>query len=261
QKNTQQLAGLRLTDLAPLERAAGDARRDTVMRWLVSQITAPESGPVLWAMDFPFSFPTDLGLGSWDEQLRWIADSENPNVSDAKTCGRYLVDRCRERSGTGHVKRETDRISKTPFDSHHYRIIYQTFHGMRDVLGPLRQKSPGVCVLPFDYQRLNNQTRVVVVESCPSSTLKRFGLPHHRYKSSGGKTPTPQHRQTRQTILRHVTQHVSFSQHRRGVMMKNPGGDALDAVLAGYGAWSAMHAVDHRSIQKGPMHSEGYVYA
>ena len=35
------------------------------------------------------------------------------------------------------IRRLTDIEEKAPFDPYHYRIIYQTFHGMRDVLGRL----------------------------------------------------------------------------------------------------------------------------
>src|SRR5947209_540221 len=62
----------------------------------------------------------------------------------------------------------------------HYRIIYQTFYGMRDVIGPLR-RTRGTAVLPFQYRKLRTAKRVLV-ESCPSSSLKRLGLPHQNYK-------------------------------------------------------------------------------
>jgi hypothetical protein len=41
--------------------------------------------------------------------------------------------------GPRHMRRLNDLEVKAPFDPFHYRIIYQTFHGMRDVLGPLRR--------------------------------------------------------------------------------------------------------------------------
>jgi hypothetical protein len=55
---------------------------------------------------------------------------------------------------------------------------------MRDVLGPLlRHRS--TAILPFHYRRLAAARRVVV-ETCPSSTLKRLGLPHQNYKQPAG---------------------------------------------------------------------------
>ena len=79
-----------------------------------------------------------------------------------------------------HVRRTSDDESRTPFDPYHYRIIYQTFFGMRDVLAPLAA-SRGAAVLPFQYRRLPTARRVLV-ESCPGSLLKKLGLPHQNYK-------------------------------------------------------------------------------
>src|SRR5439155_21169372 len=77
-------------------------------------------------------------------------------------------------------RRLSDTETKTPFDCYHYRIIFQTFHGMRDILGPLR-RDPATAVLPFHYRRLPAARRVLV-ESCPASVLQLPGRPPHNYK-------------------------------------------------------------------------------
>jgi hypothetical protein len=43
--------------------------------------------------------------------------------------------------------------------------------------------------------------------------------------------------------------------------MRNPGGDALDAVIAAVGAAQAVAAADHRTIASNPRYRrEGYLY-
>ena len=43
--------------------------------------------------------------------------------------------------------------------------------------------------------------------------------------------------------------------------MRDPGGDALDAVIAAAGAFQAWHAADHPAIAKHPRYRrEGYLY-
>ena len=98
--------------------------------------------------------------------------------------GLHCVAEAKRRCGTMHPRRLTDSEAKAPFDCTHYRIIYQTFHGMRDVLAPL-ERTPNACVLPFQWRKLRTARRVLV-ESCPASALKRHGLPHQNYKQARG---------------------------------------------------------------------------
>lgn len=246
---------LRLVSLQPLGKLAGTDARESVNTYLVDRIS--ESGETFWGCDFPFGLPIELKLGGWRRQLAKIRSFSG----DAKAFGRWLVRRTESDLGTKHVRRTTDRETQTPFDCYHYRIIYQTFHGMRDVLDPVA-KLDHVAVLPFDYERWRSRVATsVVVEACPSSTLKRLALPHQRYKQSGGKPPESIHRQTRRTILKCISQWVDFSAHRRRVMMSDPGGDALDAVLAGLGGWLGFASADHVAIAEHPRYPrEGRVY-
>jgi hypothetical protein len=154
----------------------------------------------------------------------------------------------------------TDAETKTPFDCYHYRIIYQTYHGMRDVLYPLRAATR-VAVLPFDYARLR-RARAVVVESCPASLLKRLGWPHNNYKQATGGPLTPRRRRTRRAIVERVRATLQMSEGHVRTIMRNPGADALDAVLAAVGAAIRWEQVDHRAIARHERYPrEGYVYA
>lgn len=245
---------LDLQALKPLGKLAASATRDRVNQFLRDRILA--SRQTLWGIDFPFGLPVELKIGTWRDQLAHVCR----HVGDAKSYGRSLVDLARKVTGQLHIRRQTDLETKTPFDCYHYRIIYQTFHGMRDVLEPI-STDPRTAVLPFDYDRASKDTDRLVVEACPSSFLKRNGLPHQRYKQSGGKEPTEAHRQTRREILRAIRGRVRISAYRRRVILSDSGGDALDAVLAGLGAWEAIRRVNHEQIAADQRYSqEGYVY-
>jgi hypothetical protein len=62
-------------------------------------------------------------------------------------------------------------------------------------------------------------------------------------------------------MLRAVSKLVEISPHRRRLIMNDPGGDALDAVLAGVGGWTGFASADHQAIRKHSRYRhEGYVY-
>jgi hypothetical protein len=147
-----------------------------------------------------------------------------------------------------HIRRLTDIEAKAPFEPYHYRIKYQTFYGMRDVLGPLWREKNTV-ILPFQYRRLASAKRVLV-EACPASTLKLMGLPHQNYKQPEGGPLIHKHRRTRHIIIDGLTEHVAISEAHRRVLMRNGGGDTLDAVIAALGAVRAWCSCDHEQISR-----------
>jgi hypothetical protein len=235
-----------LTHLDCLERLCQSAERETALAHLVERILASEA--TLWALDFPFALPLEIvgGTDSWLEQLSWVARWED----GAHAFGHECLRRARLLGGANHLRRTTDRDLRAPFDPYHYRIIYQTFHGMRDVLAPLAA-APGVAVLPFQYPRLRRAHRVLV-EACPSSTLKRLGLPHQNYKQPTGGPLTRKRRLTRRRIVEGLAPLVALSAEFRRIIMRNPGGDALDAVIAAVGGWQAWREADHRAVARHP---------
>jgi hypothetical protein len=106
-------------------------------------------------------------------------------------------------------------------------------------------------VLPFQYRRLATARRVLV-EACPGSTLKRLGLPHQNYKQPEGGPLTRKRLATRRAILDGLAGHVTFDEAQRRVIMRNGGGDALDAVIAAVGAAQAWETANHRVIARHP---------
>src|SRR5215210_5835344 len=121
---------------------------------------------------------------------------------------------------------------------------------MRDVLARLAS-TRRTAVLPFQYRRLPTARRVLV-ESCPSSLLKKLGLPHQNYKQPAAGPLTWKRLKTRRLLLDWLSSRVIFGPGQRRVMMRNGGADALDAVLAGVGAVLGWRDADHRAVARHP---------
>jgi len=244
-----------LAELHCVERLCGTAERAASIAHLVSLIK--ESERALWAIDFPFGLPVEvLGKGTaWPRQIEFLRQWGE----DAYGVGLECLARAKKLGGPMHIRRLTDREARAPFDCYHYRIIYQFFYGLRDVLGPL-WRTRGTAVLPFQYRRLPTAKRVLV-EACPSSTLKRLGLPYQNYKQPDGGPLLSKRLRTRRTILDDVSRRLLIDPRHRRVMMRNGGGDALDAVLAAVGVEKAWREVDHAHIARHPRYRrEGHLY-
>jgi len=230
-----------LVQLDRLRSLCGTAERSTALAFLVEFVAITHRA--LWGMDFPFGLPIEVlpSEAVWVDQLRFAS-----KWNEAYALGMECVRRAKALGGPMHIRRTTDTEAKTPFDCYQYRIIYQTFHGMRDVLMPLSEV-PGTAILPFQYRRLASARRVVV-EACPGSTLKRMGLPHQNYKQSHGGPITPGRLRTRRAILEGLGNEVVISAAHRRVIMRNRGGDALDAVIAAVGTLHGYNAANHSEI-------------
>ncbi len=252
---THQTPALRLVELHNLQVLAGSAERGPALKYLVEMIRKSHSA--LWGMDFPFGLPIELfdARTTWAEQLAYV----NRWDKEAQELGRWCVAKARTLGDKMHIRRTTDSDAKTPFDCYHYRIIYQTFHGMRDVLLPLADFQQ-TAVLPFQYAKVSRAERVIT-EACPSSVLKRLKLPHQNYKQPAGGPLTMIRRRTRKTILDAIETHMHVPAEFRRRMVRNPGGDAIDAALAVVGAYQSWTTADHAAIRRHARYGlEGYVY-
>ena len=244
----------RLTSLQSLGAHAGSDARDAALGWLVSAIGA--SKDALWGIDAPLGLPVELFDASddWRAQLAYVRTFDR-----ADAMGRALVARSLERFGRHHVRRATDVATKTPFDCYHYRIVHQTFAAMHDVL-PALLAGRGTAVLPFDYAKLAKAERVVV-EACPSSTLKRLGLPHQGYKQPTGAKLDAARSKRRRALTTAIAEHVDVPQELARTMAQNRGGDALDAVVAALGAHEGFAREDHDDVRRDARATrEGRVY-
>lgn len=253
--------GLSLVALDRLDRLCGTAERAACLAELVRLVNASESA--LWGFDCPFGLPVELfpDGAPWTDQFAFLAEYSD---EDAYECGLECIRRTKAMSAALHrtalhCRRQSDVEAKAPFDAFHYRMIYQTFFGMRDVVQPLAA-TPGTAVLPFQYRKLPKAKRVVV-ECCPSSVLKKDGLPHQNYKHPKGGPLPRKCIATRHTILESLGRRVRISDHFRRVIMRNPGGDALDAVIAAVGALRGVREADHKSLSAHPrLTREGWMY-
>jgi len=247
---------LRLEALDRLGDLAGSEAREPALKWLVSRIT--QSRNSLWAMDFPFGLPVEVAVAGsmWTDQMAAVRNWRG----GAKDFGHECVRRALALGGPMHIRRETDRLVRTPFDCYHYRIIYQTFHGMRDVLSPLAGHA-GTAIAPFPSVSLARADRIVI-ETCPASTLKRLGLPHQNYKQPAGGPLTSLRRRNRRRLIEGLRPWLEMSPTHVSRMMRNPGGDALDAAIAAVGGYTGWRAADHAAIAAHPRYArEGFVYA
>jgi Protein of unknown function (DUF429) len=222
------------------------------MPWLVEAIR--NSSQTLWGIDFPFGLPIELGWTTWPQQLAAVrAWTDTTNAFGVHCC-----ERSKREMGVLHTRRRTDTETKTPFDCYHYRIVYQMFHGMRDVLLPLRDDA-STCILPFDIDTLDTAQRIVV-EACPGSTLKRLKLPHNRYKQTKPGPYAP-YRAVRRQILSGIAPLVEMDATHLKTIHANLGGDALDAVVAAVGAWHAWSAGAVEAVRVHPRYRhEGMVF-
>ena len=244
-----------LGTLDRLDRLAGTPERQPALAHLVGLVSA--SVDALWALDFPFGLPVELFPPRARSPLQLALVREY--TADDYGLGLECVRRARSLGDKMHIRRQTDVDARAPFDPYHYRIIYQTFYGMLDVLAPL-WRDPRTAVLPFQYQRLYEADRVLV-EACPASTLKRLGLPHQNYKQPAGGPLTRKRRLTRRIIIEGIAARVGVTARARRVMMRDPGGDAIDAVLAALGAAQAFATVDHSAIARHRRYPrEGHLY-
>jgi len=245
----------RLRALNNLEELSLHATRAPALAWLSQSIA--NSTDALWAMDFPFAMPIEVMSrgATFDDQLAEIARWRR----DAYALGLRCVRRSRRCADKLHIRRTTDTEARTPFDCYHYRIIYQTFHGMRDVLHPLRAHKR-TAILPFDYKRLPHADNAVI-ESCPGSTLRRLGWPHNNYKQPTGGALTSKRRRTRRRILDLLKEHIEIEPRHDRLIMRNPGADALDAVLAALAPGLRWPDYDHAAIARHRRYRlEGHVY-
>ena len=232
---------LQVRELDRLDRIVGHVDRDPALAGLVELIQ--QSDTALWGMDFPFGLPIELGWPTWPDQLAAVQNWQKSTAD----FGRHCRDRSLASHDKQHIRRTTDTETKTPFDCYHYRIIYQTFHGMRDVLAPLRADAT-TAVVPFEIT--SKSTRRVVAEACPSSTIKRLGLPHQNYKQPAGGPLTAKRRRTRKHLYEGLAEVADVPDKLLRKIQRDPGGDAMDAVLAAVGVANGWQAYDAAAVAK-----------
>ncbi len=263
--------GVRVESIDPLSELPGGAvDRETALPALVQKVT--ESPRSAWGFDFSFGLPREIlralapGVLRYSDQLAVVAGFGQADALRAQCIGV---------SPDAELRRRTDDEASTPFSPYNLRIYKQTFHGLTEVVRPLRSR-PEVAVLPFDalpqagaetgerlpFNRAASGTvpHIYLLEVCPASVLAKLDYPTRGYKG-GGEPAT----EARQGILRRLiddSQLRPMSRAQRNRIIDEEDGDALDAVLAAVGAWHGTRDYDHAALRSDPMYSlEGFVYS
>jgi len=201
----------------------------------------------VFGLDFPFGLPQPLV--TQDNWARFALD-----FPDRYRSADAFRQACREATGKRELKRLTDKESRTPFSPYNIRLYRQTYHGIRDVLHPL-VRDQQACVLPMQSA---SSSKPWILEVCPASTLKQEGL----YRSYKGKTDV--HRVARAHILESLerTGHlVIATQATRSLILDDPGGDALDSVIAALASCRALGSPTLLAVETNEVYAlEGRVY-
>ena len=201
---------------------------------LVRQITILSD--YIIGLDFPFSLPIEL-----IEQRSWISFAEAFSRDFAEPDD--FRSHCRSITGGKELKRRTDIESRVPWCAYNIRLYRQTWAGIRHVLAPLAQNGQAR-VIPMQTPK---DGIALLAEICPASLLKREGL-YKPYKGRGDEL-----RAARAGILTSLTRRRAITPIRgklRRTILDNPGGDALDSVLAAIGAGLVETAVPRNKFDR-----------
>jgi hypothetical protein len=237
--------GLRIDACRPAAALPGGGRERAAALGALRALVAAETESV-FGCDFPFSLPLALvPEGEWEPFALCFGERYADPLSFRRACW--------EAAGGRELWRQTDRETKTPFPATNLRICRQTFHGIRDLLAPLVREERA-CVLPMQRARSG---RAWLLEICPAVTLKQHGL-YTPYK--GG---APGRREARSRILAAFEREGGLrpaDPELRALLCDDPGGDALDAVLAAVTAAAVIGREGALLPPDGPYAREGYVY-
>lgn len=185
------------------------------------EFLAGETDAVI-GLDFPFGLPAPLiAERSWPEFVAGFAARHRD--ADAFRAA------CMAATGGRELKRRTDTRARTPFSAYNLRIYRQTYEGIRNVLAPLLagDRARAIPMQPPE------DGKPVLAEACPASVLKAEGL-YGSYKGAGSDRA-----EARRVIIRQLTAKGLIAPLATGLrkrLVSDPGGDALDAVVAAIAA-------------------------
>lgn len=215
---------------------------EAIKDWIKNQ----ESAAI--GLDFPFGMPAEMvDEDSWREFV--LNFPKRHQDADAFRMA------CQRASPGAELKRKTDQIKDTPFSPYNLRMYKQTYHGIADVLAPLIREDE-VCVLPMMDPEPDKPW---LMEVCPESTMRAQGQ-RVNYKGT-----TQEHRAARTRILKTLQSSGTLTIRAQGVLsnvLRDSGGDALDAVISAYGVTGTVLDPEKLVPQEadGP-EVEGHVFA
>ena len=211
-----------LVSVVPARGLLGRARTpDAVFPALADWIGAQRHAVI--GIDSPFGLPRALMSGA--DWMELVAGFPTRFVDPEA-----FRDICRRIAGGREWRRDCDREAKTPFAAYNLRLYRQTWWIVAGLLRPL-VLSGCARVVPM---QMPAPPLPVLLEACPASTLKRLGA-YRPYKGSGADRHAG-----RLAIVRSLSREgLRIGAPYAITVTEDPGGDALDAVVAAWAAWRA----------------------
>ncbi len=237
---------LRIEDYRPAEAVLGHAGLRECMSALCQFIASHKDAA--FGMDFPFGLPTSMVQEKTWEAFVLAFPRRYPGAEEFH----HL---CHQASDGKELKRICDKEARAPFSPYNRRVYRQTYYGIRDLLRPLvmQGRARG---LPMQRAETG---KPVLMEVCPSSALRRLGLPFR-----GCKGRTIAHLSVRKAILDGLEARTGLAiegKALRSAVVANAAGDALDSVVAAYATFRAVSNPDSLIPSDNPyFRTEGHVY-
>lgn len=204
------------------------------------------AGDAAIGLDFPFGVPRAVaGDVAWSDFVAGFR-TRFPTADAFREAAVHAA-------GGKELRRVTDREAQTPFSPYNLRLYKQTYHGIRDVLGPL-VRDGHIAVPPMQPAVAG---RPLVLEICPAATLKELGL----YVPYKGREA--QHRRGRERILRTLEERglaTVAGDEVRTAVLEDAGADALDGVLAAVAVWRGVAGGLAVPVARPEYEVEGYVW-
>lgn len=207
-----------------------------------------------FGLDFPFGLPQTLLNGAdWEIFIRQFPKMYNNPEQFRGIC----LQKSLQETGNKELKRRTDEEKQSPFCAYNLRIYKQTYYGICNVLYPLVRDN-SACILPMQH---SHGEKNLVLEICPSSTLRQEGLPYSGYK---GKKDGETKRQNRAHILdcmikKGLIKDVSLK--IREIVLNDTEGDALDSIVAAVATFRATNNRYQPVLAFDVYKVEGYIYS
>ena len=217
--------GPALASIAPAADLLGGAiAPETVFPALAEWIAGQDQAVV--GVDSPFGLPRRLvAEGDWLAFLRGFPIRyADPDA---------FREACRKTAGGRELRRACDREARTPFAAYNLRLYRQTWWVIAGLLRPL---------IMADRARAAPMQQVdrglpILIEACPASSLKRMDA----YRSYKGVDHS--RRDARQGIVQVLANEgLRIPAPLTHLIVADPGGDGLDAVIAAWAAWRTAHA-------------------
>lgn len=222
-------------------RSAGDAFDATSREYVLKRLRKHlRSAPGTTGLDFSFGLPASLcpDAETWSEAVAAVAEEFADAGADEMR--ETLKQRARASDADGvELKRRTDGAvgANSPYS---FITYYQTLYGIREVVAPLVADGR-VAVPPMQPAGERN-----LLEIYPAGTLRRLGTVDETYKDGAADA-----RRRRETILDALVEStpLSLAEGIRNRAVEEPGGDALDSIVAAVAAARAVRRgfePDHR---------------